>query len=37
MNKLISGNKNTLFKYIINKYIPNYKIDHIAFRSFDKI
>ena len=27
---------NSVFKYIINKYISSYKLDHIAYRSFNK-
>ena len=39
MNKLILSNswkQNTTFQYITTKYITHYKIDHLAFRSFDK-
>ena len=37
MNKLFNNcKKYTLFKYIQNKYLPNSKIDHVAYRSFDK-
>ena len=39
MNKLILSNswkQNTTFQYITTNYITHYKIDHLAFRSFDK-
>ena len=35
--KMYTNWKNTtLFKYIQHNYIQNYKIDHIAYRSFNK-
>ena len=37
MNQIYNNcKKNTLFKYICREYLPNHKIDHIAYRSFNK-